>query len=195
MLAWRGSRRPLPAAEAASTRRPLARMSTSDLLGDAGNRRRLFPGIPPEPRSTLMATLSIAARRVVPRRGARRLVRAAVRASGRGARRSEEHHSGERSATGQAADRGAVDVHRVSQPGRRRHPACRRRRRHRATSDPTVDRNSVNWPMPTDLPKGAYVVTWRVVSSDEHPISGASSFGSRAAAAVVQGSRHRDRDC
>ena len=39
----------------------------------------------------------------------------------------------------------------------------------------TVDGKTVNWPMPADLPKGAYVVTWRVVSSDGHPISGASS--------------------
>jgi copper transport protein len=56
------------------------------------------------------------------------------------------------------------------------------------TSDPTVDGKTVNWPMPADLPKGAYVVTWRVVSSDGHPISGASSFGVGTAAAVVQGS-------
>jgi copper transport protein len=56
------------------------------------------------------------------------------------------------------------------------------------TSDPTVDGHTVNWPMPPDLPKGAYVVTWRVVSSDGHPISGASSFGVGTAAATVPGS-------
>ena len=56
------------------------------------------------------------------------------------------------------------------------------------TSDPTVDGNTVNWPMPADLPEGAYVVTWRVVSSDGHPISGASSFGVGTAAATVPGS-------
>jgi copper transport protein len=52
------------------------------------------------------------------------------------------------------------------------------------TSDPTVDRNTVTWPMP-ELSEGAYVVTWRVVSSDGHPISGASSFGVGTAAAAV----------
>ncbi len=56
------------------------------------------------------------------------------------------------------------------------------------TSDPTVDGHTVNWPMPADLPEGAYVVTWRVVSSDGHPISGASSFGVGTAAATVPGS-------
>jgi copper transport protein len=54
------------------------------------------------------------------------------------------------------------------------------------TSDPTVDGRTVTWPMP-DLPEGAYVVTWRVVSSDGHPISGASSFGVGTAAAAVPG--------
>ena len=52
------------------------------------------------------------------------------------------------------------------------------------TSDPTVDGHTVTWPMPADLPEGAYVVTWRVVSADGHPISGASSFGGTAAAAA-----------
>ena len=55
------------------------------------------------------------------------------------------------------------------------------------TSDPTVDGHTVNLPMPANLPKGAYVVTWRVVSSDGHPISGASSFGVGTAAATVPG--------
>ena len=55
------------------------------------------------------------------------------------------------------------------------------------TSDPTVEGHTVNWPMPADLPEGAYVVTWRVVSSDGHPISGASCFGVGTAAATVPG--------
>ena len=38
--------------------------------------------------------------------------------------------------------------------------------------------------MPADLPDGPYIVTWRVVSTDGHPISGASSFGVGTAAAV-----------
>ncbi|KWX00974.1 hypothetical protein LI90_2002 [Carbonactinospora thermoautotrophica] len=32
-------------------------------------------------------------------------------------------------------------------------------------------------PLPPDLPRGVYVVTWRVVSSDTHPVSGAFAFG------------------
>jgi copper transport protein len=55
------------------------------------------------------------------------------------------------------------------------------------TSDPTVDGRTVTWLMPADLPKGAYVVTWRVVSSDGHPVTGASSFGVGTAAATVPG--------
>jgi copper transport protein len=53
------------------------------------------------------------------------------------------------------------------------------------TPDPTVDGHTVIWPMPADLPDGAYVVTWRVVSADGHPVSGASSFGVGTAAAAV----------
>jgi copper transport protein len=42
--------------------------------------------------------------------------------------------------------------------------------------------------MPADLPEGSYVVTWRVVSADGHPISGAFSFGVGTAAAALPGS-------
>ena len=52
------------------------------------------------------------------------------------------------------------------------------------TPHPTVDGNTVTWAMPADLPDGPYIVTWRVVSTDGHPISGASSFGVGVAAAV-----------
>ena len=52
------------------------------------------------------------------------------------------------------------------------------------TPDPTVDGDTVTWPMPADLPDGPYLVTWRVVSSDGHPISGASSFGVGTAPAI-----------
>jgi copper transport protein len=55
------------------------------------------------------------------------------------------------------------------------------------TPDPTVAGGTVLWPMPTDLPEGAYVVTFRVVSADGHPISGAFSFGIGAAATVGPG--------
>jgi copper transport protein len=50
------------------------------------------------------------------------------------------------------------------------------------TPDPTVDGRTVTWPMPADLPEGHYVVTWRVLSKDGHPVSGAFSFGVGTAA-------------
>jgi len=56
------------------------------------------------------------------------------------------------------------------------------------TPEPTVNAQTVTWPMPAELPEGPYVVTWRVVSSDGHPISGAFSFGVGTAAAAVPGS-------
>ena len=56
------------------------------------------------------------------------------------------------------------------------------------TSDPTVDGHTVTWPMPVGLSEGAYVVTWRVVSADGHPVSGASSFGVGTAAAAAPSS-------
>jgi copper transport protein len=46
-----------------------------------------------------------------------------------------------------------------------------------ATPHPTVDGRTVTWPMPAGLSEGPYVVTWRVVSRDGHPVSGAFSFG------------------
>jgi copper transport protein len=56
------------------------------------------------------------------------------------------------------------------------------------TSEPTVRGSTLSWPMPAELPKGAYVITWRVVSSDGHPVSGASSFGIGTAAVNVPAS-------
>ncbi|HEU4908990.1 MAG TPA: copper resistance protein CopC [Propionibacteriaceae bacterium] len=50
------------------------------------------------------------------------------------------------------------------------------------TPQPTVSGRTVIWPMPPDLPEGPYIVTWRVVSADGHPVSGASSFGVGTAA-------------
>jgi copper transport protein len=50
------------------------------------------------------------------------------------------------------------------------------------TPQPTVNGRTVTWPMPPDLPEGPYIITWRVVSADGHPISGASSFGVGTAA-------------
>jgi copper transport protein len=56
-----------------------------------------------------------------------------------------------------------------------------------ATPDPTVRGRTIIWPMPAKLPEGPYVVTWRVVSSDGHPVSGAFSFGVGTAAVAVPG--------
>lgn len=54
-----------------------------------------------------------------------------------------------------------------------------------STPDPSVDGHTVTWPMPAHLAHGSYVVTWRVVSADGHPIDGAFSFGIGAAAADI----------
>jgi copper transport protein len=56
------------------------------------------------------------------------------------------------------------------------------------TNGPTVKGQSVYLPIPANLPDGPYVLTWRVVSSDGHPITGASSFGIGTAPAPVPGS-------
>ncbi len=53
------------------------------------------------------------------------------------------------------------------------------------TPDPTVDGHNVTWRMPAHLGNGAYVVTWRVVSADGHPVDGAFSFGIGATARVL----------
>jgi copper transport protein len=50
------------------------------------------------------------------------------------------------------------------------------------TPQPTVKGRTVTWPMPPDLPEGPYIITWRVVSADGHPVGGASSFGVGTAA-------------
>jgi copper transport protein len=55
------------------------------------------------------------------------------------------------------------------------------------TSEPVADGHTVTWPMPEDLPDGSYTVTWKLVSSDGHPVAGAFSFGVGAAAANILG--------
>jgi copper transport protein len=57
-----------------------------------------------------------------------------------------------------------------------------------STPEPTVDAQTVTWLMPAALQEGPYIVTWRVVSSDGHPISGAFSFGIGTAAPALPGS-------
>ena len=46
-----------------------------------------------------------------------------------------------------------------------------------ATGEPAADGRTVRLPLPDDLPTGSYLVSWRVISADSHPISGAFSFG------------------
>ncbi len=55
------------------------------------------------------------------------------------------------------------------------------------TAEPVADGHTISWPMPADLPDGPYTVTWKLVSSDGHPVAGAFSFGVGTAAASVLG--------
>ena len=63
------------------------------------------------------------------------------------------------------------------------------------TPDPTVEGGTVTWQMPADLSEGAYVVTFRVVSADGHPISGAFSFRFAFAAARLAGDASARASC
>ena len=47
---------------------------------------------------------------------------------------------------------------------------------------PVTAGSTVRWRMPADLPVGRYLVSWRVVSDDGHPVAGALSFGVGVAA-------------
>jgi methionine-rich copper-binding protein CopC len=46
-----------------------------------------------------------------------------------------------------------------------------------STAAPQVDGVRVTLPLSGDLPSGTYVVSWRVLSSDTHPVAGALAFG------------------
>jgi copper transport protein len=46
-----------------------------------------------------------------------------------------------------------------------------------STPDPKSAGDTVRWPMPDDLPDGVYLVSWRVISADSHPVAGAFRFG------------------
>ena len=45
-----------------------------------------------------------------------------------------------------------------------------------AEGEPTADGSVVTFDLPEDLTDGSYTTTWRVVSSDGHPISGTTDF-------------------
>jgi copper transport protein len=51
-----------------------------------------------------------------------------------------------------------------------------------STPSPTVAGHTVRWPMPKDLADGRYLVDWRVISADGHPVAGAFAFGVGVAA-------------
>ena len=53
------------------------------------------------------------------------------------------------------------------------------------TPAPTAQGSTITWPMPANLGAGAYIVNWRIISADGHPVSGAFSFGVGAAARSV----------
>ncbi len=55
------------------------------------------------------------------------------------------------------------------------------------TGTPRVDGSLVTVPLPRDLPSGGYLISWRVVSSDTHPVAGAFAFGVRVAASPAAG--------
>ena len=46
-----------------------------------------------------------------------------------------------------------------------------------AAPEPVVAGATVRWTMPEGLADGSYLVNWRVISADGHPVSGAFSFG------------------
>jgi copper transport protein len=46
--------------------------------------------------------------------------------------------------------------------------------------------SQVSLPVPADLPDGIYVVSWRVVSADSHPVAGSFSFSVGASSAAPQ---------
>lgn len=53
-----------------------------------------------------------------------------------------------------------------------------------ADGDPVIDTNTLTMPLAGDLPSAGYVVEWRVVSSDGHPISGTIPFTVGGAAPI-----------
>jgi copper transport protein len=53
------------------------------------------------------------------------------------------------------------------------------------TPQPVAEGTTVRWAMPANLGDGAYLVNWRVVSGDSHPVAGAFSFGVGVAPQVV----------
>lgn len=50
----------------------------------------------------------------------------------------------------------------------------------RAVGEPEIVDNTVTQPISADAPAGNYTVTWRVVSSDSHPIEGTFEFTAKA---------------
>jgi copper transport protein len=55
-----------------------------------------------------------------------------------------------------------------------------------STPDARSAGDTIRWPMPADLPDGVYLVSWRVISADSHPVEGAFRFGIGVAATPVE---------
>lgn len=45
-----------------------------------------------------------------------------------------------------------------------------------AAGEPVIETNTLTFPLKADMPEAGYLVEWRVVSSDGHPISGTIPF-------------------
>jgi copper transport protein len=61
-----------------------------------------------------------------------------------------------------------------------------------ATREPTVDGHTLTLVLPPRLRDGSYLVDWRVVSADGHPVGGALSFGVGATASAAGTSQQAD---
>lgn len=158
------------------------------MLGDAGNNSKLFPASRPEPAVHSLGSLSPAARRI-PLLGTLAIVfwiLLAPPAAAHAELLSISPANGAQLSTppNQVQMRFTESVNLIDDGIRLVNDAGATV----PTPDPTVAGNTVSWPMPADLPDGAYLVTWRVVSADGHPVSGASSFGVGSAAAGVPNS-------
>lgn len=158
------------------------------MLGDAGNNSKLFPASRPEPAVRSLGSLSPAARRI-PLLGTLAIVfwiLLAPPAAAHAELLSISPANGAQLSTppNQVQMRFTESVNLIDDGIRLVNDAGATV----PTPDPTVAGNTVSWPMPADLPDGAYLVTWRVVSADGHPVSGASSFGVGSAAAGVPNS-------
>ena len=88
---------------------------------------------------------------------------------------------------GAGGDPGRRHLHlrRAGVAHRRLDPGVRRRRASRSTPTATSEDEVVTADLPDELADGTYVVAWRVVSADGHPISGSLTFSIGAPSETV----------